>query len=65
MISFKFTARRTTLALANEMMDAMNDIARAARIRRHIGEQLFEHLESRENPAREIVSRRRRCWQSR
>ena len=34
-----------TLALSNELMDAMNDIARAARIRRHIIEQLFEHCE--------------------
>src|SRR6266850_1474081 len=32
-------------ALTNEMMDSVNDIARAPRIRRHIGEQLFKHLE--------------------
>ena len=49
-------------ALANKMMDSMNDIARAPRIRRHIGEQLFEHLEVGRNLERENVSRPRRCW---
>src|SRR5205823_9638550 len=31
------------LALADEMMDSVNDIARTPRICRHIGEQFFEH----------------------
>src|SRR6478752_5356112 len=31
-------------AFAKEMVDSMDDFARSPRIRRHVGEQLFEHL---------------------